>query len=119
MFVIHFAANKTNILRRGPVQGEHLLGARRVQARAPTRSSDLEIIEIGIANDANQLGEKAQSLLKRFNPEKVINQQLSKEPCSPRPKATATDKGKAAAATGTASANTTAKVPAVIWRSNS
>lgn len=111
MFVIHFAANKTNILRRGPSKGNISWG-RGMYGPGSYRRSDLEMakIEIGIANDANQLGEKAQSLLKRFNPEKVINRQAPKKTVQPKPKATAADKGKATAATGTASTNTTAKV---------
>jgi ribosomal protein uL22 len=63
MYVVHFAANKTTIIRRGASKGTSYYG-RGMYGRGSYRRSDIELarIEIGISPDIDKVPERARKL---------------------------------------------------------
>ena len=66
MYVIHYSANKTIIIRRGPSKGTAFYG-RGMYGRGSYRRSDLELakVEIGLAKDLEPMSTNVQNLVKR------------------------------------------------------
>lgn len=66
MYVIHYSANKTTIVRRGPSKGTAFYG-RGMYGRGSYRRSDLELakIEIGLSQDLTPMSTNVQNLVKR------------------------------------------------------
>jgi large subunit ribosomal protein L22 len=72
MYVIHYAANKTNIIRRGPSKGNAFWG-RGMYGRGAYRRMDLELarVEIGLSEKPDMMGRLAQYSVKNLAKDKT------------------------------------------------